>query len=289
MMKKFIKVVLTIILVIVILALIFIPVSFNSQAQKSLGGTPTVIAHRGASGVAPENTLPAIDSALAAGVDYIEIDVHLSKDNRVVVMHDETVDRTTDGKGKIREMTSAEIMELDAGSCFSEEFRGTGVPFLEDVFDRLNGQSKLLIEIKKKGNQYPGIEEKIIALIHEYQAESWCAVQSFNDESLQIIHQNAPEIELHKLIVFKYRFIPYVFDGKMTRFSLDKYSNVSSVNMHFRFVNRRFSDLVHNSGKIMYLWGCREEAPCFPLVSGDYDGWITDYPKQWKEVLNSLR
>ena len=261
--------------------LVFVPVSFTSGTPGSGAHRPLIIGHRGAAGVAPENTLPSIDSALAAGADYIEIDLHQSMDHALIVMHDETVDRTTNGTGKIAELTAGEITSMDAGSWFGEEFAGTKVPLFEDVISYVNGKAKLLIEIKKKDQQYEGIEEEVIGIIRKYKAETWCEVQSFNDEVLEIFHEKAPEIGLHKLIVFKYRLIPYVFDGKITRFDMDKYDYVRSINIYFRFFNKSFSKLVHDNGKNIFLWGCRKEEPCFPVDLPGCDGIITDFPREF--------
>lgn len=269
-----------------ILILAFIPIGLTHGTPEPGGRRPLIIAHRGASGTAPENTLPAIDSALAAGCDYIEIDVHLSKDKAVIVIHDESVERTTDGKGNIEELNVEYIRTLDAGSWFGETYAGTRVPLLEEVIRQVNGQSKLLIEIKKKDGQYEGIEEEVISIIRKFNAAGWCEVQSFNDEVLEIIHEKAPEIALHKLIVFKYRLIPYVFDGKITRFDMEKYAYVKAINMHFRFFNKSFSKLVHDNGKQMFLWGCRKEEPCFPPDMPGCDGIITDFPKEFNSYLN---
>ncbi|MBW6459172.1 MAG: hypothetical protein K0B08_01245 [Bacteroidales bacterium] len=261
-----------------ILALTFVPVRLSNSTPGGGSLQPLFIAHRGASGTAPENTLPAIDSALAAGVDYVEIDVHLSRDGKVIVIHDATVDRTTNGKGKVRELSAEYIQSLDAGSWFGEPFRGVKIPTLEEVIRHIDGKAKLLIEIKRKGKENEGIEAEVVRLIRKYEAADWCVVQAFNDKVLETMYELAPEIVLHKLIVFKYRFIPYVFDGRMTRFSMNKYAYVESINMHYRFFNMWFSDQVHREGKKIFLWGCRKETPCIPLDSEGWDGWITDFP-----------
>lgn len=273
---------------ILMLILIFIPFGFQgiqNEIGDMTGHEIEIVAHRGASGVAPENTLPAIDLALEAGAHYIEIDVHLTKDNRVVVIHDHTVDRTTGEKGKISEMTYEEISELEAGSWFDERFRGAKIPLLEEVMERVDGRSKLLIEIKKKRNQYEGIEEEIIGLIRKHDATAWCEVQSFNDRVLEIMHAEAPDIRLHKLIVFKYRFLPWVFDGGITRFNLEKYSYIYSFNMHNQSFNKAFARMLHENGKKVFLWGFCDKDPCMPLKSGLWDGIITDFPAEYISLL----
>ena len=152
-MKIIVKILAAIIFLPMILALTFIPVRLSNSTPGGGSLQPFFIAHRGASGTAPENTLPAIDSALAAGVDYIEIDVHLSLDGKVIVIHDATVDRTTNGTGKVQKLTAEYIQSLDAGSWFGEPFIGVKVPTLEEVIRHIDGKVKLLIEIKKKGKE----------------------------------------------------------------------------------------------------------------------------------------
>jgi glycerophosphoryl diester phosphodiesterase len=285
-MKRILKILSLILISIVIFHLAMVPMSFTQDKAGNGNTGILVVAHRGASGLAPENTLPAIESAMNARADYIEIDVQLSKDKAVIVMHDESVDRTTDGKGKIEEMSSDEIKALDAGSWFGEKFAGTEVPLLEEVIQLVNGQTKLLIEIKKKGRENEGLEQKVIEIIRKYHGEAWCEVQSFNDGVLELIHREAPEIILHKLIVFKYRLIPYAFDGRITRFSMDKYHYVHNVNMHYRFFNKTLSQKIRGSEKKILLWGCREENPCFPLEMRGYDGIITDYPAHIQTLID---
>jgi len=107
-----------------------------------------VVAHRGASAYAPENTLEAFDLACTLGAEVIELDVHLTGDGEVVVMHDERVDRTTDGLGEIASTTLAEIRALDAGAWFGEQFQGVRVPTLADVLERFAGRVLIDIELK---------------------------------------------------------------------------------------------------------------------------------------------
>lgn len=123
-----------------------------------------IYAHRGSSGTHPENTLPAFAEAVRVGADGIELDVHLSKDGYLIVMHDEEVDRTTNGKGLIREKTLEELKKLNAGGKFSKEFPAAKVPELREVLGLLlqkNYRGMLMIEIKTDQYEYPGIEEKL--------------------------------------------------------------------------------------------------------------------------------
>ena len=116
---------------------------------RSPGDAAFVASHRGDSASAPENTIPAVESAIAGGFAYVEVDVVLTKDGQPVLMHDRTVDRTTNGHGKVAELTLAEVRALDAGAWFDASFAGTRVPTLEEFLDVLAASnSKGLIELK---------------------------------------------------------------------------------------------------------------------------------------------
>jgi len=271
------------VIVILLLLLIFIPLQFSGlKGEKAIPEKEIqILAHRGASGIAPENTMPAFEKAIAAQTDYIELDVHLSKDSVVVVMHDFSVDRTTNGTGLIADLNSDDIGTLDAGEKFDTKYTGTKVPLLEEVIKKVNGRAKLLIEIKEKIGANTGVEKGVVELIEKYHAKEWCVVQSFNDESLLRVHQLDPTIELHKLIVFKMRFLPYVFDGKIRYFNFDNYKHVSALNMHQLFVEDCFVDKTHQKGKKVFVWGCTNEDSCKLEDMTLIDGIITNYPEAY--------
>lgn len=157
-----------------------------------------IIAHRGSAGTHPENTLPAFMEAVRSGADGIELDVHLTADQQLVVIHDESVDRTTDGKGLIRELTLKEIKDLDAGSWFDEKYQATKISTLQEVLNlllQMRFRGILCIEIKTNKFHYPGIEEKISQVMtsKEWPFTYWYA--SFNFESLRIMHEYEPDAQ----------------------------------------------------------------------------------------------
>lgn len=119
------------------------------------------VAHRGASGNYPENTLLAFQKALEIGVDEIELDLYFTKDEHLIVMHDSTVDRTTDGTGKIADLTLAEIKTLDVGSWFGEHFRGERVPTWDEALDLLQGKVHLNVHLKEGGDPAGRYEHKV--------------------------------------------------------------------------------------------------------------------------------
>lgn len=154
-----------------------------------------VIAHRGASRLAPENTLPAIKQALKDGSEGIEIDVQLTKDEQVVVIHDEWLNRTTNGRGFVFLTPYATIRRLDAGQWFHPRFKGTHVPLLEEVLEMVKDHPVTLhIELKNNLISYPKLEEKVIQLVQRHNMEKRVILSSFRPDSLERCLYLAPSI-----------------------------------------------------------------------------------------------
>ncbi|MET9886730.1 glycerophosphodiester phosphodiesterase family protein [Streptomyces sp. NPDC006430] len=169
---------------------------------------PVVYAHRGASAYAPENTLASIDLAMRMGFDWVENDVQRTKDGELVVIHDDTLARTTDVEQAfpdrkpwhVKDFTYAEIATLDAGSWFGAGFAGTRVPTLREYLDRVQrNQQRLLLEIKKP-EIYPGIEEQTLQVLDEAgwldegHVQRRLVVQSFSADSVRIVHEMRPDL-----------------------------------------------------------------------------------------------
>jgi glycerophosphoryl diester phosphodiesterase len=172
---------------IIIAVMVFTSIFLFSNAkgkEKTLS-----IAHRGGSVCRPENTMAAFKNAIKMGVDYIELDVHMSKDGYPVVIHDASLERTTNGTGKVEDKTLEELKKLNAGSWFSDEFIGEKLPTLEEVMDLAKNKTGIVIEIKKGDNLYDGIEEKIVKLIRDKDMVHDVIVISFNYELLKKVHE----------------------------------------------------------------------------------------------------
>lgn len=158
-----------------------------------------VLGHRGASGYAPENTLEAFKMAMDMGADGFELDVHLSKDGELVVIHDETVDRTTDGTGFVGEMTLAELKALDA-SNHKEAYKGVKIPTLAEVYDLIRDTDHIVnVEIKTDNIFYPQLEEKVLALEKEKGMEGRIVYSSFNHYTVKKIRALAPDAQIGML------------------------------------------------------------------------------------------
>ncbi|MGI6669882.1 MAG: glycerophosphodiester phosphodiesterase [Acetivibrionales bacterium] len=159
-------------------------------------GAPVIFAHRGASMQAPENTMPAFIKALELGAGGIELDVHLSSDGRPVVIHDEKVDRTSNGTGYVRDMAFNELKELDFGSWFSAEYKDTRIPGLEEVLELVAEWDGILnIEIKNGPVFYPGIERAVLDAVEKYDLARRTIISSFNHYSLVEIRRINPVIK----------------------------------------------------------------------------------------------
>lgn len=147
-----------------------------------------VYAHRGASAYAPENTVSAFKKALDLKADGIEIDIHLTKDNEIVVTHDGVLGRTSNLRGPVNKLTLMQLKEGDFGGWFSDEFADERIPTLEETLKLLDQTGVILnIEIKKNFYTNKGIEEKMIELIHKYDFERQVIISSFNHYSLMTV------------------------------------------------------------------------------------------------------
>lgn len=252
---------------------------YNKNELKDM----EIIGHRGGASIGPENTLACYKKGIEAGADMIEIDIHLTKDSRIVVCHDQSINRTTNGKGLIREMTLNEIRQyrcLDADGNVTDQ----QVPTLDEVFDLMletraaGNPCKLLIEIKRTRNIYQGIEELLLEKINSCNAKDWIIVQSFNDFALERIHQLDPSVRLEKLFFFKLPGLPVIMDWfHFTTFSYEKYHYISSFNMNYLWLTRSFLRDIHSHGKEVKVWTL--EGTDAPRL--DVDGIITNRPDLW--------
>lgn len=158
--------------------------------------SPIIVAHRGSSAVAPENTIASFRQAIVDGADAIELDVRLSKDNEVVVSHDRTVNRTTNGKGLLKDFTQSELKSLNAGRWFHRKYSGETIPTLDEVFEVLGSRVGIDIEIKDDDRQPMSLKflERCIELINKHQAANFVLISSFNYMLLKHIKMLQPEI-----------------------------------------------------------------------------------------------
>ncbi|KGX91360.1 glycerophosphodiester phosphodiesterase [Pontibacillus halophilus JSM 076056 = DSM 19796] len=157
----------------------------------------TIYAHRGSSGLSPENTMPAFQQAEQLGAEGIETDVQLTKDKVPVLIHDETVDRTTNGMGYVKDLTYNELMQLDAGSWYAERFQGTKIVSLEEFLSWIKPKDFAInLELKNNIVDYPNLEAIVLEQLRTFQLEERTVISSFNSESIKRFRSLASDVEL---------------------------------------------------------------------------------------------
>jgi glycerophosphoryl diester phosphodiesterase len=176
-----------------------------ANAESNIIHSPSIIAHRGGRKWAPENTLSAFKQSIETGCDGIEIDVQRCKTGQLLVIHDETLERTTNGAGYVFQKSYDEIRALDAGKWFSPQYRDERVPTLKEVLDLVNGRLIVDVEIRNVPVACPGIEDDVIALLAQYKYPDKIVISSFDHDILHRIHESAPRYKLALLTVC----IPY--------------------------------------------------------------------------------
>lgn len=247
---------------------------------------PLVIAHRGASGLAPENTLSAFQKALEIGVDRIEMDLRQTLDGEVVVLHDKTIVRTTNGWGSVRKLPLTKVKKYSAGSWFHHSFSNEKVPTFREVLELVDGKATLLLEVKDGSPYHHGIEKRIIELVNEYNANEWCIVQSFNDRILGNFRK-LPEFhaDMQKLFEAFIPVAPFYGGSKFSYKRLRRYDFAKEVNINRRYVTPRVVRKVHAMGKKVNVWTVNESEDLAKFVKWGVDGIITDFPDRLRRLL----
>ncbi|SDG39020.1 glycerophosphoryl diester phosphodiesterase [Limimonas halophila] len=269
------------------------------------------IAHRGASGHAPEETMPAFDKAVDLNADYLELDAQLTADGRLVAFHDTKVDRTTDGSGPLSDYTLKELKKLDAGTWFNEKypyraktaFEGAQVPTLRELFEKYGTDQKYYIEIKSPGEN-PGLTKKLVNLVEEYdlvEADS-IVIQSFVQDSLQKAHELNPEIPLVQLIWFHpkgyeagaplkewKKVTPAPNAVSVSDFNaVDEYAVGIGTNMHYKdrqVIDAAFVDTARRAGLGVHVYTIDSMARMQRLIDWGVTGIFTNFPDR----LNAVR
>ncbi len=239
-----------------------------------------IFAHRGFSGVAPENTMAAFERAVAIKADGIETDVHLSKDGKVVICHDETVNRTTNGSGSFQDLTWEELQAFDAGSWFSPEFSKERIPSLEDLL-KLVSKTNLILNIELKTDKvlYPQIEEKVLALLKEYDLIDRSMISSFNFQSLSNVKALLPGIPTAALIKDPQTIAN--FWEQMLELK------VNAIHPDHLYLTTDIIDAAQQRGIQVNAWTPNQPEEIKRLIELQIHGVITDFPEMAQQVLKT--
>jgi glycerophosphoryl diester phosphodiesterase len=179
----------------VLLVLLVLPAYnlLSVQFEQPSNPVPALVAHRGSAGLAPENTLPAIDSGIAFNAGFIEIDIRQTLDGEIILMHDKTVNRTTNGEGLVHQLTYKQLSVFNAAGKFSDAF--VRVPLLKEVLQKIvPGRSMLIIEIKDPG-LYPGLVTRLASLVSQMKAGQKVMVFSFDKHVIKEVKQKMPGVK----------------------------------------------------------------------------------------------
>ena len=232
--------------------------------------SPIVFAHRGASTYAPENTLPAFQKALDLHSEGIELDVQMSADGYLVVIHDETIDRTSNGTGRVTDMSFEALRQFDYGKWFGERFTGQPIPLLQEVLTLLKGWDGILnIEIKNNEIPYPGIEEKVIQLLRQNDFTGRALISSFNHGSIHRVREIAPQIPAALLYDFTFFRVAYR--------QAPEYG-VQNVHPYYLNVSPRMLAFCHTHGLRVIPYTVDKPAAIKRLIRMGVDGIITNSP-----------
>ena len=235
-------------------------------------------AHQGASAVAPGSTLAAFRLAAEMGADGVELDVHLSRDGEAVVIHDFTVDRTTDGQGAVREMLLEQLQELDAGSWFDPTFAGERIPTLQEVFDAIGHRLLVNVEIKSLPGRSRGLEVEVVRLIEDNSLAHRVIASSFNPLSLRKMKRLNPNIPTALLYAPKQPlFLRRVWLGPITPHEFR--------HPYHTMVDERLMAWAWQKGYRVNTWTVNEPDEMRRLLALGVDGIITDHPDLLAEVL----
>lgn len=239
---------------------------------------PAIIAHRGASAHAPENTLAAFELALRQGADAVELDAKLSADGQIVVFHDLTIDRTTEGHGPLNKMTLAQLRNLDAGSHFDVAFQGERIPTLEEVLKAVGQLTYINIELTNYANLLDDLPNKVAALVKRLKLSQRVFFSSFNPIALTRIRQLLPECPAGLLATAGR-------SGAWARSWVGHLLKYQALHPEHRDATPELVEGVHQRGKKIFVWTVNQSDEMRRLFQIGVDGIFTDDPVLARQVL----
>jgi glycerophosphoryl diester phosphodiesterase len=238
-----------------------------------------VVGHRGAMGHCPENTFASFERALELGADWIELDVHLTRDGALAVIHDESVDRTTDGHGLVRDFSLVELKRLDAGGRFGAEFVGQRVPTLDEVLDWARERNTVVdIEIKNAPLYYAGIEEAVVKSLD-------CAGMTEQVIVISFDHRASARVKtLDSRIATGVLYAGRPVDGGL---ALARQANADALLPHWAYVTSDDVRVAHDAGLFVAPWETSEPTVLRQLIAAGVDAIGTNYPDVLHKMLSA--
>jgi glycerophosphoryl diester phosphodiesterase len=244
-----------------------------------------VVAHRGSSGNAPENTLAAFELALESGADVIECDVRLTRDEEVVIFHDRTLDRTTNGTGRVQDKPLEELKKLDAGSWFSTKFKGEAIPTLREALQFLDGRAFLNIELKADARDHQTnvrLQNRVLETVRDTKAEHRMFLASFNHRLMYEIKSRHPE--LRTAIIYK-----AVRDFASRPSRLVSRARADAFVCGRWWLWRNLLEDLQNHRIPVFVYTVNSERDAKMMKQLHIDGVITNFPKLVAKALGQFR
>ncbi|RJP53233.1 MAG: glycerophosphodiester phosphodiesterase [Anaerolineaceae bacterium] len=234
--------------------------------------SPIILAHRGDLAHAPENTLPSFSQAIQKGADGVELDAKLTADGRVIVIHDPTVDRTTNGTGKVASFTLEAIRSLDAGSWFDSKFAGVKVPLLEEVFETVGRDRLINIELTNYNTPRDGLTRRVCELIQRHNNQNQIIFSSFYSSNLKVAARMLPEVPRGLLAM------PGVL-GLWARSFGFMFGDYQALHPHISSASREQIQRAHRIKRRIHVWTANAPEDVIRLKEWDVDGIFTDDPE----------
>lgn len=239
---------------------------------------PLVMAHRGARDVAPENTVTAFRAAVDLGADAVELDITRCASGEIVVIHDDTLDRTSNGSGRVDAQSWDALRELDAGAWFDSRFAGEAIPRLDDVLDAVEGHVRFNIEIKHQRTGMQPVEQELADNIRRRNLLSDTIVSSFDPGALRRLRRIAPEIP--RALLYS-RDMPFGLRHAWPRYWLAP----QALHPHFSMVDARYVQRAHLSEYRVNVWTANEAADIERMARLGVDAIITDHVTLTRRLL----
>jgi len=243
--------------------------------------TPIIFGHRGACALAPENTIASFKLAVEHGADFIELDAKLSSDGEVMVIHDQTVDRTTNGTGRVNQLTCAQLKALDAGSKFDKKFAGEKIPTLEEVFNTVGQQIFINVELTNYASKNDDLVQKVVALVKANKMEDRVLFSSFLPRNLVKAHELLPQAPVAILCL---EAIPGILSRS---FAMMKISP-KIIHPFLLDVNGRTVKKEHERGRRVHVWTVNADSDLRRMIKVGVDGIFTDDPMKARKILNEI-
>ena len=239
---------------------------------------PLIIAHRGASGHAPENTMAAFRLAVEQAADWVELDVHQTADGHLVVLHDFTLQRTAGDPRPVRELTLEQVKKFDIGSWWDGTYQNEQVPTLDEVLAFANGRIRVFIEIKRGSPFYPAIERRLLETIARHSAKDRVVISSFDLAGLKTLRGLDPEISLG-LLTRKSRPREILNEAKSLK--------VQSIHISTHRLSKKFLPQAHANGLPVYVYTVNRLSLMKRYLALGVDGLFTNYPDRLRDLLRT--